>query len=132
MLALRRDALKDDGIHVTISKTKQKIIIAWTDHLSVAVQAVKDLPRPINSMFLFSTRKGQPYSASGFASIWHRKMIKAMEAGILKERFTDHDLRAKTGSDAELEHATKLLAHLDAKVTCKHYCRKVPVVRPLR
>jgi hypothetical protein len=28
---------------------------------------------------------------------------------------TDHDLSAKTGSDTELEHATRLLAHLDLK-----------------
>jgi integrase len=132
VLGLRRDALKEDGIHVTINKTKQKIIISWTDHLAAAVQAVKDLPRPINSMFLFSTRKGQPYSVSGFASIWQRKMRKALEMDILKERFTDHDLRAKTGSDVEIEHATKLLAHLDAKVTRKHYRRRVPIVKPLR
>lgn len=82
--------------------------------------------------FLRSGLGDIPYSASSFASIWQRKMKKAMEAGMLKERFTDHDLRAKTGSDAELEHATKLLPHLDPKVTRKHYRRKVPVVRPLR
>ena len=132
ILRLKRDSMKDDGVHACISKTKQKIIIEWTDHLRAAVQAVKDLPRPINSIYLFSTRKGQPYTASGFSSIWQRKMKKALETGVLKERFTDHDLRAKTGSDAELEHATRLPAHLDAKVTRKHYRRKVPVVRPLR
>ena len=60
-----------------------------------------------------------------------RRTVKALEARELKERCTDHDLRAKTGSDAELEHATRLLAHLDAKVTRKYYRRKVPVVRPL-
>ena len=132
ILQLKKDALKEDGIHVAISKTKQKIIIAWTDHLREAVQAVEALPRPINSVYLFATRKGESYSASGFSSIWQRKMVKALDAKILKERFTDHDLRAKTGSDAELEHATNLLAHLDAKVTRKHYRRRVPIVSPLR
>lgn len=132
ILKLKRGALKEDGIHVSISKTKKKIIIEWTDHLREAVEAIKSLPRPINSLYLFSTRKGQPYTTSGFSSIWQRKMVKALETEVLKERFTDHDLRAKTGSDAELEHATKLLAHLDAKVTKKHYRRKVPVVKPLR
>ncbi|ABO22866.1 tyrosine-type recombinase/integrase [Shewanella loihica] len=131
ILKLRRDALKEDGIHVLINKTKRKIIISWSDHLRAAVQAIKDLPRPINSIYLFSTRKGQPYTTDGFSSIWQRKMVKAMEKGILTERFTDHDVRAKTGSDAELEHATRLLAHLDAKVTQKHYRRKTAVVRPL-
>jgi len=132
ILRLRRDSLKGDGIHVEISKTKKKIIISWTDHLEAAVQQIKNLPRPVNSMYLFSTRRGQPYAASGFASIWQRKMVKALEQGVLQERFTDHDLRAKTGSDAELEHATALLAHLDAKVTKRHYRRKAAVVKPLR
>jgi hypothetical protein len=59
-------------------------------------------------------------------------MAKALETGILEERFTDHDLRAKTGSDTELVHATRLLAHLDSKVTKRHYHRKVPIVRPLK
>lgn len=132
ILQLRRDALKDDGIHITISKTKQKIIIAWTDYLREAVRSIEALPRPITSIFLFATRNGQPYSASGFSSIWQRKMVKALDEKIIRERFTDHDLRAKTGSDADLEHATNLLAHLDAKVTRKHYRRRVPIVRPLR
>lgn len=132
ILKLKRADLKEDGIHISISKTRQRIIIEWSDHLRAAVRAVKSLPRPINSIYLFSTRKGQPYTASGFSSIWQRKMAKALEMGILEERFTDHDLRAKTGSDTELEHATRLLAHLDSKVTKRHYRRKVPVVRPLK
>jgi integrase len=132
ILKLMRTALKEDGIHVLISKTQQRIIIEWSDHLRAAVCAIKSLPRPINSIYLYSTRKGQPYTASGFSSIWQRKMAKALETGILEERFTDHDLRAKTGSDTELVHATRLLAHLDSKVTKRHYHRKVPIVRPLK
>ena len=81
---------------------------------------------------LFSTRDGRPYTVDGFTSIWQRKMKAAFEKGILKERFTDHDLRAKSGSDTELEHAEKLLAHLDRKTTRRHYRRKPQKVRPIK
>ena len=74
----------------------------------------------------------KPYTVSGFASIWQRKMKAAFEQGVIAERFTDHDLRAKSGSDTNFEHASTLLAHLDVRTTKRHYRRKVPVVRPLK
>ncbi len=47
------------------------------------------------------------------------------------ERFTEHDLRAKVGSDAEsLARAQELLAHADAKMTEKFYRRKPQKITP--
>lgn len=41
------------------------------------------------------------------------------------ERFTEHDLRGKVGSDAEsLERARQLLGHADSKITERVYRRK--------
>ena len=59
-------------------------------------------------------------------------MCKALEKGVLSERFTDHDIRAKTGSDTDIDHAASLLAHLDAKTTQRHYRRKAEKVVPLK
>ncbi len=60
-------------------------------------------------------------------------MKKAIETGVLKERFTEHDLRAKTASDTDLTHAAELLAHGDTKITDRHYRqRKAAVVMPLK
>jgi integrase len=54
---------------------------------------------------------------------------KAVERGLI----TEHDLRAKVGSDSEsLERARQLLGHADAKFTERVYRRKPDVVRPLR
>jgi integrase len=48
-----------------------------------------------------------------------------------KERFTDHDIRAKVGSDAgSLERAKELLAHADAKTTQRSYRRKPVTIAP--
>jgi integrase len=135
MLALKLEQLEEDGIHVLISKTKKQIIIRWSDYLRKAVeevQASKKSYRAKESEYLFCTRRGERYASDGFRSIWHRKMQKAVEEGILKEKFREHDLRAKTGSDTDLEHAKSLLAHLDNKTTQRHYRRKAEVVEPLR
>ena len=135
VLGLRKSDLKDDGIHILVSKTQKPMVIEWSDLLRAATKAALSLQstqKAIGSMYLFCTRTGQPYTQDGFRAIWQRKMVKALETGALKERFRDHDLRAKTGSDTDLVHASSLLAHLDSKTTEKHYRRKVPVVRPLK
>lgn len=135
MLSLQHENLKEDGIHVLVGKTQKQIIIRWSDHLRGAVEAATSAKRTYKekeSPFLFSTRRGDRYNADGFRSIWYRKMTKALKLGILNERFREHDLRAKTGSDTDLEHASKLLAHLSKKTTQRHYRRKAEVVEPLR
>jgi hypothetical protein len=43
----------------------------------------------------------------------------------VQERFTEHDLRAKEGSDAaSLEKSRALLQHADARTTARVYRRK--------
>ena len=75
----------------------------------------------------------RPYTVSGFSSIWQRKMKSALVEGVLKERFTDHDLRRKTASDLDdLEHAKKLLGHANVGTAVKHYRVKPEVVEPGR
>ena len=132
ILRIKLNQLQDDGIHVYVSKSKKRMIIEWSDDLSQAVRNIRKLKRPVNGMYLFCTRKGQPYTDSGFSSIWQRKMRKAIEEQVIGERFRDHDLRGKTGSDTDLQHAVELLGHADKKVTQQHYRRKAETVRPLR
>ncbi len=132
LLDLRLEQLKDDGVHVVVSKTGKEQIIGWSPALRVAIQRARRLRRRIGSLYLFSTRSGAPYSRDGFKSIWQRKMNTALERRILAMRFTEHDLRRKTGSDTTLEHARQLLGHADARVTQRIYRAKPESVRPLR
>jgi hypothetical protein len=99
----------------------------------------KRLLPPVVSPWLFHTRKGDCYydmerrKASGFQSVWQRSMKKALEETILEVRFTEHDLRAKVGSDLDSDQeAQRLLAHADAATTRKHYRRKGAKVVPAR
>ena len=132
ILRIKLNHIQDDGIHIHISKSKKAILIEWSDLLREAVRNIRKLGRPVKGMYLFTTRKGQPYSDSGFSSIWQRKMRKAIKEGIINERFRDHDIRAKTGSDSKnLQQASELLGHADKKITERHYRRREQKVSPL-
>ena len=61
----------------------------------------------------------------GFDSIWQRFMSRVLAETKVKERFTEHDIRAKAGSDQEsLEKARALLQHADLQTTQRFYRRK--------
>ena len=65
--------------------------------------------------------------------MWQRFMARVLDETEVEEHFTEHDLRAKVGSDAEtLEHARALLAHADSRTTQKIYRRKAEVVKPMK
>lgn len=143
LLRLTMADLKDDGIHVTPSKTARstgkRIIIEWTDELRHSIATAKAF-RPVRtSPWLFCNRRGECYfnekngRAGGWDTMWRNFMNRVLKETQVKEHFTEHDLRAKCASDAEtLQHARALLAHADEKVTEKFYRRKPERVKPLR
>jgi len=141
LLRLTSTALQQDGIHVTPSKTQgstgKRVIIEWSPELTSAVATARAV-RPVDiSPWLFCTRKGEGYfnedkgTASGWDSMWQRFMERILAETNVKERFTEHDLRAKCASDAEsLEHARALLAHADSQLTQRVYRRRPERVKP--
>src|SRR3990172_1167231 len=141
MLSVKMSDLKEDGIHVTPRKTAhssgKKLIIEWSDELRALIEEITRLRKKIYSIWLFHTNKGQPYikpdaSANGFDSIWGRFMDKVLTRTNVKERFTEHDLRAKVASDTESEHARQLLGHASSEITERIYRRKANKVKPSR
>jgi integrase len=143
LLRLTAANLKDDGIHIQRHKTKGKTgkrtIYEWTPELRTAVDLARSV-RPVLSPFLFTPRGGKGYideetgDAHGWDSMWQRFMDRVLTETkvIIKERFTEHDLRAKCASDAAtLEQARALLAHADARTTDRIYRRKPERVKPL-
>lgn len=143
LLRLTMDCIKEDGIHVAPRKiettTGKRLIIDWSDELHEAVATAKAV-RPVDiSPWLFCNRRGECYfdeekeTASGWDSMWQRFMERVLKETQVKESFTEHDMRAKCASDAEtLEHAQRLLAHADSKITDRVYRRKPERVKPLR
>lgn len=147
ILSIRLADLREDGIHVQRTKGGRPAIYEWGDRvdesgaiipgdLRQAVELVKAARKKVTGLHLFCNRKGQPYikedgTTSGFDSIWQRFMAKALAETKLAERFTEHDLRAKVGSEAEnLARAQQLLGHRSAAVTMRVYRRKAERIKP--
>ena len=140
LLRLTASNVLDDGLHVTPRKTAKstgkKIIYEWTPELKQAIENAR-ASRPALSPYLFCNRKGECYvnpesdEARGWKSMWQRFMDRVLQETDVKERFTEHDLRAKVASDAEsLERAKQLLAHADSRLTERVYRRKPERIMP--
>lgn len=129
----------DRGIEIKRHKSKASkgTIYEWFPELRAAVdRALKARPKKVDiSPYLFCTRRGEGYfneatgKPDGFDSCWQRFMDRLLAQGVVKERFTEHDLRAKAASDAEdAEQARKMLSHADVKMTNRVYRRLPDVV----
>ena len=141
LLRLTVSQLKDDGIHIqrhkTAESTGKRTIYMWSPELRAAIEQAK-ATRPCISPFLFCTKTGESYvnedtgEAYGWKSMWQRFMDRVLKETKVTQRFTEHDLRAKVGSDAEsLERARALLSHADVRTTELIYRRKPEKVAPL-
>ncbi len=87
------------------SKTRKQFVIPWTEQLRRIVQWVKANNKRQGAT-LFCDRYGKPYSKDSFHTRWQWGMRKAIKEGGLRERFTEHDLRAKHATDAERQAST--------------------------
>lgn len=142
LLMLTASDCKDDGIHVDPSKTRdstgKRLVYEWNDQLRAAVDDAK-ASRPALSPFLFCKTDGMcmvdpvTEKAKAFNDMWQNFMGRVLKETQVKVRFTEHDLRAKVGSDAEsLERARQLLAHSDVRLTEKVYRRKAERITPAK
>lgn len=132
ILKLKYTDLTENGVPVTQNKTGKKQIFEWTPALKEAIQSAKQHPRHADSLiYIIANERGQQYTSEGFKCNWQRLMNKALETGVINERFTFHDLRAKAGSDAE-DNAQKLSGHASATTTKRVYERKPSMVKPIR
>ena len=143
LLRIDKSTMREDGIHVTprktINSTGKRLVILWTPALRLAVDVALEARPNQNSEYLFCNRRGEGYfhpvkqTASGWDSMWQRFMDRVLSETKMTERFTEHDIRAKSGSDLDtIEEAQRLLGHSDPKVTARHYRRKAERIKPLR
>lgn len=142
LLRLQESDIKDDGIHNMRHKTAKKVgkttIYTWTPALKQSVDMAREARTTPLSPWLFCNREGLGYvneetgKQAGWKSMWQRFMERVIKETKVTEPFTEHDLRAKVGSDAEtLLHANELLAHADIRTTKRIYRRKAVKVAPM-
>lgn len=144
MLRLRPAVdFSEEGIHIqrhkTAKKTGKRTIYLWTDELRAAVKDALTA-RPVDiSPWLFCNRRGECYideetgRAGGWDSMWRGFMARVLAETKVTKRFTEHDMRAKAGSDADSDsHAQSLLSHASINTTRRIYRRKAERVKPIR
>jgi integrase len=128
LVKLTREQLQADGIHFKQGKVGRKLIIAWSDNLRAVITAAGELSAIVNTTYVICSRKGQPYTSSGIQSAWQKLMRRCIAEGILSERFTFHDLRAKAGTD---DADGRLLGHMDERTLKRVYRRKPQTFKPV-
>lgn len=116
LLRLRLADLTPEGLNVKTSKTGTWLLFEWTLELKDLVDRTRALRRHIGSLYLFASRTGQPYTPSGFDSIWQRLMKRAGVEGL---HF--HDLRAEALTRAKAaggrDYAQALAGHKSGNTT---------------
>ena len=79
---------------------------------------------------LICRRDGRRYTPDGFSALWQRAMAAYVEGG--GTRFTFHDIRAKSASDAGSDQeAADRLNHSDPSITRRVYRRLPRLAKPL-
>lgn len=124
ILRLHKSQITTGGIMFGKRKRGAAVLVEWTDALRAVVDECLALPTRIESVFLICNRHGQPYSRNGFKTTWQRLMNAWVAAG--NERFTFHDLRAKTVTDL-IENgrkASELTGHRTEAIPAKVYDRR--------
>ena len=121
ILKVKLADIGDDGISIEIGKTKNKILIEWSDALCAVIAESKRIRGRVTGLYLFCNRKGRPYTRDGFSSLWQRLMKEVVAEGVLTERFRFHDIRRKSATDLEKasgrEQARRLLGHGSQQMT---------------
>lgn len=160
ILTLRVPDLTDDGIQVmprkgrrrdpeTGERVGKRRLFRWTPALRATFERILTRRKLLLkrakkvSPYVFVTRGGESYynelasRSDGFDSIWKRYMTKAVKAaevaGWTMPRFTEHDIRARAGTEAERVQpgrGHKLLGNT-AQLFDTTYNRGVEVVTPL-
>jgi integrase len=108
-------------------------VFSWTPELRAEVDAglalwPRNYPTPLDQPIILAKGR-RAFTGDG---LW-RAFSNAVTAAKLAERFTLHDLRAKSSSDtANLEAASARLGHASTYTTQRTYRRKPAKVDPLR
>lgn len=151
LLKLRWEDVTPEGVLFVVSKTRKKVGKKLLVEMSPTLEAIltrarKMLPH-LPREYVIRTEEGLPYTPEGFRAIWQRRMKRLCRGyyrkprgkepvwvpPALPERYTFHDLRAKSVSDSDtIELAYERAGHTSMAMTRSVYDRGVRKVKPLR
>lgn len=114
--------MREDGISMRIQKTKQNVVIKWTQELRTLIEAAKALRgrSQVTSLHVFAERDGSRTRGDTLLDRWKRA---GAAAGV--QNITLHDIRRKRITDVHRDHglavAQSIAVHSDPKTTLG-YC----------
>lgn len=142
LLALTLNDIREEGEGIRIKPTKtakssgRKVLILWTPELLAWRGYILSIRPVTTDPHVFVNKYGKSWvdpitgRANGFDTAWQRFMGKVISHTTVTERFQERDLRAKTASDTDLFHASRLLVHTSQQITQMVYRRKGDSVQP--
>jgi len=135
LLTVNRSQFTDKGIRVGVSKTQDSGVAAidmeWSEELRDIMERSKRLTPHIPNDYIIRTKKGKPYTGSGFYSIWQRLMAKHVKNG--GKHFTFNDLRSVSAdAAATVEEARDRLGHTSTATTQRWYRRAPTKAKPAK
>lgn len=129
VLILKKSYMLNEGFLADLTKTKKSIkqkLVGWNDSLVALVkEIINDTKKKmVNIDYLLCNKDGEPYTASGFATMWQRTMKKALADGLIEEPFQFRDIRHIAATTMERhkgrEDARKFLGHASQNTTARY------------
>ena len=132
-LTLHWPQVDDEIIRLTRAKqrdTEKRELVFIGTALQEVLDRMRKLPgfSPLGAVFR-APKTGNPYSESGFKTMWGRLMDAALENRIIEQRFTFHDLRAHYTTYYKRRYDTLPELHADPSTTARVYERSREVKR---
>jgi integrase len=122
-----------DGVFFQQGKTGKRLLVTISPALEEVLVRAKRMVPQLPREYVLRKRNGSKYTSEGFRAIWQRGMRKAIKLGAIAERFTFHDLRAKSVSDSSsIEAAFERAGHTSMAMTRGVYDRGIRKVTPLK
>jgi integrase len=116
-------------IQLQQGKTGKRLEIEISPTLSAVLDRCTEMA-PAGE-YVIRRRDGERYTSDGFRAIWQRYQRRWAKLG--NERFSYHDIRAKSASECKtVEEAMLLLGHANISITRRIYDRGIRRVQPLR
>lgn len=126
-LAIRLSHVDEQSGHIVIPHEKgdkRARLVLEPETLEVIAWHTEQPGKDKIDRALIRNRHGDPYTPDGWRANWRRLMDWCLDEGVLAERFTCHDLKAKHVTDRDEERFDAQLAagHMDPATT-KRYLR---------
>jgi Phage integrase family. len=143
ILRMRWADITEEGWTMRQGKTGKRLLIGMSPAFKEVLDRAKGFVPHLPREYVLRRRNGKRYTEDGFRAMWQRTMRQACGIKnkdgtwkvppVISQRFTFHDLRAKSVTDsASINDAFERAGHTSVAMTRRVYDRGVRKVKPLK